>query len=123
MKNGFIALFIAIGLAVSLGEAMLYTVYVSSWTLPVAAVLFLAAIAFVGCIDLRPGLNDAVGWGVVLALSVISGYIGLQFLGLSGWGGFTHLGVCLGYAIAGCIGLNVELKCGETPADAIHIKH
>ena len=110
MKNGFIALFIQVGLAVSLGEAMLYTVYVSWWTLPVAAVLFLAAVAFVGCIDLRPGWNDMVGWAVLLALSVISGYIGLQSLGIAGWAGGLHLALWVVYAIAGIIGMNMGLK-------------
>jgi len=111
-KNAISAILLTVGLAVSLTEAILYTAaHGSWWALPVAAALFLAIFAFVGCIDLRPGMNDAVGWGVVLALSVMSGYFGLQILGLSSLGDFAYLGVCLGYSVAGCIGLNVGMKC------------
>ncbi len=111
MKICLLLLFIFIGMSAGLAEAALYTVYQQSWwVMPGAAVLMLLALAFVGCIELRSGGNDAVGWLVILGLAILSGYIGIRSFGIASAAGGVHLALCAVYAISGIIGAKVALK-------------
>ena len=109
MRDRLLALFMTIGMALSLGEAIVCSV--DNWVpLLIAAVLLLVTFAFVGCIDLRPGRNDAVGWAAILTFSLLSCYIGFQTFGISSVGGVVHLILCLVYALSGVIGVTAALK-------------
>ncbi len=117
MKNGLLILFVMLGMSVSLGEAVLYGGLVSWWVLLVAVALFLVGFVFVACMELRSGLIDTLGWALILALSVLSGYIGIRLFGISS-GGLVHLGICVLYALLGLGGLSMRLRTRLTPGSA-----
>ena len=118
MKRLLLIFFVIFGMALALGEAMVFIseppedVPVSPWLLlGLAFVLFLVAFSFVGCIPLKPHLNETVGWVVLALLACLAGCIGFMRLPTHDSAG-VEIAIFAVYAVSGLVGAMLAFKGG-----------
>ncbi len=120
MKQFLFVVFVITGIALSLGEALLFLTFepdeashLPSW-LPLVAAFLLFAVAFtcVGVLQLPAHVKEAAGWIVLLLLSGVAAYVGFVRLSMYGFA-VVEIIVFACYAITGLAGATLALRRGS----------